>query len=87
MPCPDERSETGARVFAVMVQKLVSITCVAPAPCERSESGVAVQTVSEPEIRQGAESYMRPMARIQVNLHYKFVKGAGVKAKTVTTSR
>jgi hypothetical protein len=29
MPCPDERSETGARVFAVMVQILLSITRVA----------------------------------------------------------
>jgi hypothetical protein len=29
MPCPDERSETGARVFAVMVESLLSITSVA----------------------------------------------------------
>jgi hypothetical protein len=29
MPCPDERSETGARVFAVQVQIFVNTTSVA----------------------------------------------------------
>jgi hypothetical protein len=47
MPCPDERSETGAQFLPSlpaealakvgMVQIFVSITRVAPAPCERSE--------------------------------------------------
>jgi hypothetical protein len=48
---------------------------------------VAVEVVSEAENCQGVEFLLRAAVRVRVYLHYKSVIGAGVKAKTVTTSR
>jgi hypothetical protein len=63
-----------ARVFAVRVQILLSIT------------RVAVQAISEPENCHGARFKLRTDARIRVHKSYKYILGAGAKAKTVTSN-
>jgi len=47
---------------------------------------VAVQTNSEPEIYQGAEFKLLVDERVRCNNHYRFVLGAGAKAKSVTNN-
>ena len=58
-----------ARVFAVMVQILLSITCV------------AVQTISKPEICQGAGFILRAVARVRVHEPLQSCLGSRSKSK------
>ena len=47
---------------------------------------VAVQTISKPEICQGAGFQLCTDARVRVQQHYESVLGAGAKAKSVTSN-
>jgi hypothetical protein len=69
MQCPGEHSEVGGALFTVRVQSVVNIT------------SVAVQTVSEPEICQGAGFKLRADARIRVQEPLQNCLGSRSKSK------